>query len=268
MNKRTGNIMLILITLIVINACATSPTGRKQLQFFPESEMNNMGAAAFTQIQSKTPTAESTETVQYVQCVADAITQVVSDKESDIQWDVKVFQEDDTINAFALPGGHIGVYTGLLKVAENADQLAAVIGHEIGHVIAEHANARLSTQYATQAGLTLTNILLTGGDSSQNQTIMGLLGVGAQVGIILPFSRAQETEADKLGLQYMAEAGFDPRASTELWRNMEKAGGTQPPQFLSTHPSHDTRIETLQDNMDKAMELYQQAQAEGRTPDC
>lgn len=258
---------VVIIIFLGLGACATSPTGRSQLRLFPESEMAQLGAAAFTQVQEQTPVAPPSKTTAYVRCVADAITGVVRAKNPNMQWDVKVFQADDTINAFALPGGHIGVYTGLLKVTQNAAQLAAVIGHEVGHVMANHANARLSTQYATQAGLALTGALL-GGDTSESRNIMGLLGVGAQVGIILPFTRSQETEADKLGLRYMAQAGFDPQQSVDLWRNMEKAGGAQPPEFLSTHPSHGSRIQTLQNDMPQAMQLYHQARQRGRLPDC
>jgi predicted Zn-dependent protease len=179
---------------------------------------------------------------------------------------VTVFQ-DKSANAFALPGGKIGVYTGLLDVAKNQHQLAAVIGHEIAHVQANHSNARLSTSYATQAGLSLVQVLA-GAAGPEKQQLMGLLGVGAQVGVLLPYGRSQESEADVLGIEYMARAGFDPRESVALWQNMSRAGGQQPPEFLSTHPAHGTRIEQLNAHMSKALALYKQAQARGRTPDC
>jgi len=184
------------------------------------------------------------------------------------EWRVTVFDEPENINAFALPGGNVGVYTGLLKVTENQSQLAAVIGHELAHVQANHSNARLSTQYATQAGLALVGALTGAADSAEKQRIMSLLGVGATVGVILPFSRAQETEADVLGLRYMAEAGFDPRESINLWRNMMAASGGRPLEFLSTHPAGETRIDTLRAHMAEAMQLYERARAQGRTPDC
>lgn len=155
-----------------------------------------------------------------------------------------VFQEDSA-NAFALPGGKIGVHTGLLKVADNQSQLAAVIGHEIGHVQAQHSNERMSLQYATQSGMQLLGALA-GQDSAAKQGIMAALGVGAEYGLALPFSRKHEAEADIIGLQLMAQAGFDPRESVGLWQNMAAAnGGNEPPEFMSTHPSNSTRIEGL-----------------------
>lgn len=251
--------------LIVAVACTTSPTGRRQLHLFPQSQMNEMGAAAFLQMQSEVPVTKDPVVNRYVDCVASAMTSQLKGGRS---WEVLVFK-DDTANAFALPGGKIGVHTGLLKVAKNQDQLAAVIGHEIGHVLADHSNERVSTSFATNAGLQVIAALTGGGGSAEQQLAMGLLGVGAQYGILLPFSRTQESEADVIGLQLMAQAGFDPRASVALWENMDKAGGGgEPPEFLSTHPSHGTRIKGLQRDMPEAMKLYQQAQAAGRKPNC
>lgn len=244
-------------------ACATSPLGHRQLQLFPEEQIAEMGASAFQQLKAKTPESDDSSTNSYVTCVADAIT---SELGPGREWEVVVF-EDEAVNAFALPGGKIGVYTGLLEVAENQDQLAAVIGHEVSHVIAEHGNARMSAAVVTQAGLTAAQIYASSSGGEQQQ-ILGLLGLGAQVGVLLPYGRSQETEADLLGLDLMARAGFDPRESTDLWRNMAAAGGEQPPEFLSTHPSHETRIETLTERMPRGLKLYSQAQARGDTPDC
>jgi predicted Zn-dependent protease len=225
--------------------------------------MAQMGRAAYQEIKKETPTADNPSVERYVRCVATAITRVVA---PDTDWEVTVFK-DKSANAFALPGGKIGVHTGMLDVAKNQHQLAAVIGHEIAHVQANHGNARMSTAYATQAGLMLVEVLA-GAASPEKKQLMGLLGVGAQVGILLPYGRSQESEADVLGIEYMARAGFDPRQSVELWQNMEKAGGQQPPEFLSTHPAHGTRIEQLNAHMSKALKLYKRAQAQGRTPNC
>lgn len=251
------------ITVIGVTACASSPTGRPQLQFFPEDQMAEMGEAAYQELKQKTPVSQDARVHQYVQCVAHAMTQVVA---PDTNWEVTVFQ-DKTANAFALPGGKIGVHTGLLDVASNQDQLAAVIGHEIAHVQAHHSNARISASYATQTGLALAQVIA-GVASPEKQQLMGLLGLGAQVGVLLPYGRSQESEADLLGLDYMARAGFDPRASVSLWQNMSKAGGPQPPEFLSTHPAHDTRMTQLKEHMPTALNLYQQAHAQGKAPNC
>jgi predicted Zn-dependent protease len=253
------------LACLLLAACATSPTGQTQLRLFSQSQMAQMGEAAYLQTKKETPIDTDPQVNQHVECVANAITRQVK---SDVHWEVTVFKSKE-VNAFALPGGKIGVYSGLLGVAQNQAQLAAVLGHEVGHVVAQHANARVSAQYATSAGLELIQILAGSTTSPGNQQLMGLLGLGAQVGILLPYSRSQETEADIIGLDLMARAGFDPQQSVQLWRNMERQGsGGQPPEFLSTHPSHGHRIRTLEANMPKAMSLYQQAQARGAHPSC
>ena len=249
--------------IVLLAACTTSPTGRGQLQLYPDDQMEQMGAASFKELKQQQEISDDPQAKQLVRCVTNAITQVVG---GDTEWEVVVF-EDESPNAFALPGGKVGVHTGMLKVADSPAQLAAVIAHEIAHVKAEHGNARLSASTLTQAGLAVTQIML-GGDSEEKNRIMALLGVGAQVGLLLPYSRGQETEADVLGLDYMARAGFDPRASVKLWRNMSEAGDGQPPEFLSTHPAHGSRIDSLQDHMPEAMKLYRKARNQGRTPDC
>lgn len=267
-NNSDRNVLLSLSALLLLIACTTSPTGRTQLEFFPSSQIAQMGETAYQQIKQETPVSKDPQINRYVHCVADAVTAVVPPPVSGNQWEVTVFKTDK-INAFALPGGHIGIYTGLLSVTEDASQLAAVIGHEIGHVIAEHANARMSTQYATQTGLQLIQALAGTPGGATGQQLMALMGVGAQVGIILPFSRAQESEADILGLRYMAQAGFDPRQSIQLWQNMMEADdGRKPPEFLSTHPSEKTRISELEQHLPQALDIYQQALSEGRRPKC
>jgi predicted Zn-dependent protease len=195
--------------------------------------------------------------------VATAITREIQGGSA--AWEVVVF-EDKAANAFALPGGKIGVYTGLLQVAKTQDQLAAVIGHEVAHVTARHANERVSTAFAAQAGLNIVDAIY--GGTSAGRNAMALLGLGTQVGILMPFGRAQESEADLIGLDNMARAGFDPRESITLWQNMAKAGGGAPPEFLSTHPSHGTRVEDLNKRMPDAMRLYDAARVAGRKPRC
>jgi len=253
------------LVALVIAACATSPTGRQQLQLFPASQMSTMGADAYVQLQENESVIEDGPLVDYVQCVTDAIVPQIPEAYRDQAWEVTVF-ESEQVNAFALPGGKMGVYTGLLDVAENADQLAAVVGHEIAHVMAEHANERMSTQMATVVGLGALRVAA--GDDPDRQRAMAALGLGAQVGIILPFSRLHESEADEIGLELMANAGFDPRASVALWQNMAEAGGDEPPEFLSTHPSKNRRIDDLRKAMPSALYLYEQAQEAGRQPDC
>ena len=253
--------LFVLINILLLAGCATSPTGRSQLVLMPENEINQMGLQAFTTIKKETKIDRSTATNRYVQCVAQAITREVGGN-----WEVVVFNDPDA-NAFALPGGKIGVYTGMLKVAENQDQLATVIGHEVAHVLARHSNERVSQKFAVEQGLSLINAIANP-QSGTGQTLMGLLGVGAQYGVLMPYSRIQESEADILGLDLMAKAGFDPRESTRLWVNMGRAGGGQPPEFLSTHPSHSTRISELNAHMPVAVQLQSRARQQGKRPDC
>jgi predicted Zn-dependent protease len=252
---------------LLIVACSTSPLGRSQLQLFPDDQLDQMGAAAFENIDESTPRVDDPQLTAYVTCVANNILAAVPG-ESASGWEVAVFRSDQQ-NAFALPGGKIGVYSGMADLAETPDQLAAVIGHEVAHVIAEHGNERVSTSFATETGLQLASVIASGTGSGDSQTLMGLLGLGAQVGVLLPFSRTQEEEADLLGLDYMAAAGFDPSASVALWRNMQAAAQQDaPPEILSTHPATGTRIEGLQARMPSAREIYSRAVAQGRKPDC
>jgi predicted Zn-dependent protease len=247
-------------------ACATSPTGRSQLIMFPDSEMAAMGVAAYDKLKTEMPVSDDAARQRYVRCVANAITAELKPGEGGGAWEVTLFEEPSA-NAFALPGRKIGVHTGLLEVATTQDQLAAVVGHEVAHVLARHSNERVSTQYAAQTGLELAGTIA-GGSGGASQELMGLLGVGAQVGVILPFSRAQESEADQIGVELMARAGFDPAQSIKLWENMAASGGAAPPELLSTHPSSTSRIDKLRAEVPKVMPIYEQARAAGLKPAC
>ena len=254
-------LLLLLVTVTMLAACTTSPTGRSQLMLMPENQMNQMGLQAFENIKKETPADTSTATNRYVNCVAQSIIREVGGN-----WEVVVFK-DDSANAFALPGRKIGVNSGLLQVAKNQDQLATVIGHEVAHVLAHHSNERVSQQFAVDQGLGLVSAVASP-QTETGRTMMGLLGVGAQYGILMPYSRTQEAEADRLGLELMAKAGFNPAESILLWRNMSTAGGAQPPEFLSTHPSHSTRISGLTAILPNAQRLQRFAQQQGKRPAC
>ena len=262
----TRNTLLAGICASLLTACASSPTGRHQLKLFPSAEIDKMGIQSLSQMKEETPATDDTPTRRYVNCVADKVIAQVPEKYGINNWEVVVF-DSDQVNAFALPGGKVGIYTGLLKVANNQHQLAAVIGHELAHVLAEHGNERVSTAFATQTGLALA-YKISGEPSSEKDQLFALLGIGSQVGIVLPFGRLQESEADVMGLELMAKAGFNPEESVTLWQNMAKASGGSQPEFLSTYPSHDRRIRDLKKQMPKANTLYQQAKIAGRSPDC
>lgn len=245
--------------VLCLGSCAKSPTGRNQLLLHSNSELASMGAQAFDDMKTKQKVSSEPVKNTYVNCVADAITKHVPKKVFDGKWEVVVF-DSEQINAFALPGGKIGVYTGILKVAEDQDQLAAIIGHEVGHVIANHGNERVSNSMAMGMGMEVVNIALKTQNVAYNTEIMSALGLGVQVGVQLPFSRKHESEADLIGLTLMSQAGFNPTGSVKLWQNMSKAsGGQRQPEFLSTHPIPETRIKQLQDNMADAQALAAKA---------
>jgi predicted Zn-dependent protease len=181
---------------------------------------------------------------------------------ADLHWQVNLVRSSQ-VNAFCLPGGKIVVYSGILPYAQTEAGLAAVMGHEMAHAVARHGSQRLLRTSLAQTLLAGASLSIGNMDPQERQTIMAALGAGAQYGIILPFSREHETEADQMGLLYMARAGYDPREAISFWERMSSAGGSQPPEFASTHPSHGRRIEDLRAFMPKALAEYEKAAAAG-----
>ena len=244
-------IMAILLSFGLI-ACTTP------VKLLPPDAVNQMGAQAFSEIKQEAPQETDTPGKAYVQCVADRIVKHSGKNFAIEEWEVVLFR-DQAVNAFALPGGKIGVYTGLLGMVENQHQLAAVIGHEVGHVILEHGNQKISQQILVKGELAAIERLIKDKDPQEKKEIFAGLGLGAQIGLALPYSRHHEFEADQAGLELMAIAGFDPRESVTLWENMNQIGG-QPLEFLSTHPSDENRIKDLRSRMTDALKLYEQAE--------
>jgi predicted Zn-dependent protease len=242
----------------ILTACATSPTGRNQLIFMPDTQMNQMGLQAFDQLKKEKPMSHDGQFNQTAQCIVSELTRGMGQN-----WEVVVF-EDKTLNAFALPGEKIGVHTGMMQLVDNQDQLAAVLGHEVGHVLARHSNERASQETLVKQGMGIIQQTSLG----QNGLAIGLLGLGAQYGVLMPYSRTHESEADMIGVDLMAKAGFNPEQSVTLWQKMAQASQNQPMEFMSTHPAHATRIQQLQEHMPKALELYKQAQVAGKIPKC
>jgi len=259
-------LVVALLAAALVAGCQTSTLGRRQFKMMSDSEMANMGVTAFAEISKQTPASQDTRANAMVSCVADAITRTLTGANAITRWEVRVFA-DETPNAFALPGGKIGVNAGLLNVARTQGQLAAVIGHEIAHVLEGHANERISSQVATQTAMQVASAVADASNPAHGEMI-GLLGAGIQVGVLLPYGRKHESEADLVGLDIMATAGFDPRESIALWQNMSRAGGAQPPEFLSTHPSHSTRISDLERRIPMAMPLFENARMRGQRPHC
>ncbi|RTR32877.1 M48 family metallopeptidase [Shewanella atlantica] len=248
-------LVILFTTFLFLSGCAThqSPTGRSQVLLFSSQEIDQMGSSSFDQIKKQEKISQDAAVNRYVACVANRVTAVLPN--SATPWDVVVF-ESEQVNAFALPGGHIGVYTGLLNVAENEHQLATVIGHEVAHVLAKHSNEQVSRAQLSGIGMQIADAALGAGGISNKELYMAALGLGAQVGFILPYGREQESEADIMGVELMARAGFDPGQSIALWLNMAKQGGEQGPELLSTHPSHGHRIDDLTKMQPQVMPLY------------
>jgi predicted Zn-dependent protease len=254
---------------LALAACATSPTGRNQLLLYSDAELDQMGAASFEQQKQEIPLSTNAVANRYVECVAQAIIAQLEPAQRS-GWEVRVFETKD-VNAFALPGRKVGVFTGLLQVATTQDQLAAVLGHEVGHVLAQHGNERVSQQSMAQLSQAAVAAAVSSADmgTQTGQLVMAGLGLGTQYGVLLPFSRSHESEADEIGIDLMAKAGFDPRASVVLWQNMgAAAGGAAPPEWGSTHPSNETRIRDLESLMPEAQKTAAAANAAGLRPRC
>ncbi len=255
------------LMLSTISACTTSSTGRNQITLFSNDELNTMGVTSFEEMKKSTPISTDKATNSFVQCVAKAITKNVPSSAHKGEWEVVVF-DSAQINAFALPGGKIGVYTGILNVTENQDQLAAIIGHEVGHVIEHHSNERLSANKLSGMGLAVAAAALNTTDVENKDYLMAGLGLGVQYGLVMPYGRSHESEADIVGQDLMARSGFNPKASIKLWQNMstlsaENSKGA-PPEWMSTHPSNETRIKQLTQHLVKSKAYYN----EKNTPRC
>lgn len=259
------SLRLTLTVLLLLGGCDQSPTGRTQVTLIPEQQMTAIGERTFAELLQTQPLVTDKAVREEIACITRALVEALPPPRG--EWSVAVFQ-DPSPNAFALPGGKIGVNSGLLEVARSPDQLAAVIAHEIAHVRADHGNERLTQQLAVQGGLLLVDLLAEDPGSLGHEVLRQALGIGAELGLLLPYSRTHEREADLLGLELMARAGFDPRESLGLWRNMAAAGGGQPLEFLSTHPTHDSRLEDLQAAMPAALALQAAALEDRPAPHC
>jgi predicted Zn-dependent protease len=244
-----------LVLAALLGACA--------VPLVTESELATESGRYFEERRQVEPISTDGNLRRYVNCVVDAIVAELPEPYRSKEWDVEIFDEPEEVQAFAMTGGRIGVYTGIFKAAREQDQLGAVIGHEVAHVTEQHALKRVNRELTTR-GAVMAGTAVLGGGYAMGQ----ILSMGAQLGLSLPYSRGNETEADTVGLKYMAQAGFNPRAAIQLWKNMEEVSKLAPPQFLSTHPSGDTRIQDLIRQLPEALALYNQAQAEGRRPDC
>ncbi|MEO5864402.1 MAG: M48 family metallopeptidase [Nitrospiraceae bacterium] len=260
--------LVMVIGVAALAGCETNPyTGRSQLLMTSMSEEMKMGAQAYAQVKSDPkmrPSQDPRETEPVKRVAARIVEAAKRSKYAEVakqfQWEVTIIKDDKTANAFALPGGKMAVYTGIFPMAKTEAGLAAVMGHEVVHALARHGVERMSQGQLTNTTLQVVGAAAgaAGGGGMLGQAAMAALGVGAQVGVLLPFSRKHESEADYIGILLAADAGYDPRESVALWERMgQTSGGGAPSEFMSTHPSHETRIEQLKKWMPEAMAIYQ-----------
>ena len=251
------------LSLIVIGALCWSPSAYAK----SEAELQAEAAREFAQLKASAPLTTNREKIDYISCVANAVVRVLEPPYSDYNWEMAILETNE-INAFVMPGGKIVIYEGILKAAQNQHQLAAVIGHEIAHETTGHTKSKLLQGKGAQIGVQVAAVLLGGGHRGATYSAYEALNQGAMYGILLPYKRSQETEADVVGLEFMARAGFDPRAAVPLWQNMNSQAGEAPAEFVSTHPSSEKRIDSLVSQWIEVLPLYNEALQEGRDPNC
>ena len=246
--------------LALLVACTTAPyTGRSQLMFVSESQEVSMGEEAYRHELRNSVLLRDYEAERIVRKVGERIARAAN--KPDYKWEFHVIDDPEMVNAFAVPGGKVAVYSGIFPAARDEAGLAVVLGHEVAHALLRHAGERISQSQLLGAGMMLA------GASGINPQLLQVFGMGASVGLVLPFSRSQESEADQVGLVLMAKAGYDPRISLEVWQRMEKRESGRdratPPEFLSTHPGYETRVQRLREYIPEALTHYRPAEKTG-----
>jgi predicted Zn-dependent protease len=247
-----------LACLVMLASCSKVPvTGRSQYNLIPDKLMIPLGKSAYQDTLSSVDVEKTGDDADILKSVGERIAEVTGE---DYEWKYTLIDDDETINAWCLPGGKIAFYTGILPVLESEAGMAFVMGHEVGHATAHHGAERLSQQLTALGGLAGLYLYMdkkTDFSDTQKGLLLAAVGVGAEVGVLLPFSRKQEEEADVIGMMYMARAGYPPRQATEVWDRMEaQTGGSTLPAFLSTHPSNENRKENLETWLPKARKKY------------
>lgn len=257
MMRRGRAVLLGVFASALLAGCGTNPvTGRSQLLMVGEQEEQQMGLQAYRDTLSKKTVSRDPAQNERVQRIGRRIAAATG--RSDYAWEFRVIQ-DKELNAFCLPGGKVAVHTGLLDFAQSDDELAAVIGHEVAHATARHGAERMSQNMAAEVGVAVAGALISAKtqSSASGAAAAGLLGAGASLGVLMPFSRLHESEADHMGLIYMAAAGYDPHAAVGLWRRMaDKNKDKKLPEFLSTHPADETRVREIEAEIPEAMRYF------------
>ncbi len=246
-------IIALVVIFVAVSACKTNPfTGKKVLNFYPNSQIFPTAFAQYNQFLGENKVVKGTAEANTIRKVGQRISSAAerwlsanghAGYLSDYKWEYNLVN-DETVNAWCMPGGKIVFYTGILPITQTETGIAVVMGHEVAHALADHGAQRMSAGTLQQLGAVAGNIAIQ--DEQARNTFNQAYGLGSTVGVMLPFSRSHETEADRIGLQIMAIAGYNPDEAAELWRRMKvKSGGQAPPEFMSTHPSNDTRINNL-----------------------
>ena len=253
--------------LLLLFACATVPlTQRKTLRLIPDSELVSLSFQQYSEVLKKSKLSNDPVKIDRVKRVGERIARASEDflreskLESDIKsykWEFNLIDDDKVVNAWCMPGGKVAVYTGILPLTQDETGLAVVMGQEVAHAMAKHGNERMSEALLVQLGGASLSLALSKEPGLTQQIFMGVYGVGSQVGIMLPYSRVHESEADRIGLVLMAKAGYDPREAIPFWQRMNEKGGSRPPEFLSTHPTPETRIKQIKSHIPEAMKYYE-----------
>jgi predicted Zn-dependent protease len=259
--------IILLAFLLFVGSCKTVPlTGRRQLNLLPKSQVQGMSYTQYDEVLKESPLSTNATWTKYVKNSGVRIQQAAEEYLKKhmraglldgYDWEYNLLKGDDVVNAWCMPGGKVAFYTGIMPICKNEVGTAVVMGHEIAHAIASHGNERMSQGLATQLGGVGLQVALADQPEQAQALYMSAYGVASQVGVILPFSRTHESEADRIGLIFMAMAGYDPREAPKFWERMAaNSGGGAPPEFLSTHPSHATRIQNLNKWMPEALKYY------------
>ncbi len=265
MKRSIRSSILFLVAILFMVSCSVVPmTGRKQFTAIPASQMIALSNDSYAQVLSESDLSKNTEYVNMVRRVGEKVTRAVEQymKLNNLgsaldgyNWQYNVIVSEE-LNAWCMPGGQIAFYEGIIPVCRDEQGVAVVMGHEIAHAVAKHGNERMSQQLAVELGGVALSEALKNEEQRTMDLAMLAFGVGAQVGVLLPYSRTHESEADELGLYFMAMAGYDPQAAPQFWERMDQGASGRPPEFLSTHPHPENRIANLNQIMPKALEYY------------
>ena len=260
---------IILAILSFLGGCAEVPvTHRKGLHLVPESELLTLSFQQYNDVIKKSKLSTDQKKIQMVRRVGERIARSSEaflresgrgDQISNYKWEFNVIEDDKVVNAWCMPGGKVAVYTGILPYTQDETGLAVVLGHEVAHAIADHGNERMSQALLANMGGMALSVALANKPSQTRELFMTVFGAGATVGFLLPYSRLHESEADRIGLMFMARAGYDPRAAIPFWERMNKQEGAKPPQFLSTHPAPESRIANIKTHIPEALPYYQRS---------